>query len=168
MANLFPRESKICIHRGADTDDSRAAWCRCRARAKSSIDQLFMLCCCLGTTPFFGRRAPCKHLAFRGDGVVEERFTPRFEPRGSRVEAFWPSGAALVSTGDPSSDNWCVWTPRGVQGPILSAFRPRRWNVVTRLFLRSGQYLRDGRLKAEIPVAVSEANSCQCMETLAK
>ena len=34
-------------------------------------------------------------------------------------------------------------------------------------FSRSGHW-RDGRLKAEIPVAGSEANSCQCMQTLVR
>ena len=46
----------------------------------------------------------------------------KFEPRGSRFEAFWPSGALLVATAAPSAQNWCVWTPGGVRGPTLSRF----------------------------------------------
>ena len=33
------------------------------------------------------------------------------EPRGSRFEAFWPSGALLVAAAGRGLDNWCVWTP---------------------------------------------------------
>ena len=48
--------------------------------------------------------------------------TSKFEPRGSRFEAPWPSGAPLVATAAPSAKNWRVWTPGGVRGPILSRF----------------------------------------------
>ena len=33
------------------------------------------------------------------------------EPRGSRFEAFWPSGAPLVAAAEPGSESRCVWTP---------------------------------------------------------
>ena len=42
------------------------------------------------------------------------------EPRGSRFEGFWPSGALLVATAAPSAKNRCVWTPGRVRGPVLS------------------------------------------------
>ena len=33
-------------------------------------------------------------------------------------EAFWPSGALLVAAAGRGSNNWCVWTPGGVRGPV--------------------------------------------------
>ena len=39
----------------------------------------------------------------------------KFEPRGSRLEAFWPSGALLVAKAGRSSKHLCVWTPGRVR-----------------------------------------------------
>ena len=45
------------------------------------------------------------------DGVLSQTTKLKFEPRESRLEVLWPSGALLVATAGRSAKNWSVWTP---------------------------------------------------------
>ena len=81
--------------------------------------------------------------------------------RGREVAEQIESGMVWVNT-------WLHRDLRVPFGGVKDSGVGREGGMWSLDFLRSGQYLRDGRLKAEIPVAVSEANSCQCMQTLAK